>query len=156
MMVTRAALVFLVASLWTAAQAFEIEQPLADPALEARAAAINSDLRCLVCQNQSIAESNAELAKDLRRLVRERIAAGDTDEEVIRFMVARYGDFVLLSPPVKPTTYALWFAPPVILLLGAGILYAYLRRARRAAAGAPLSGAERQRLKVLLGDSESE
>jgi cytochrome c-type biogenesis protein CcmH len=155
-MVKHIALAFLVASLWTAAQAFEIEQPMADPEFEARAAAINSDLRCLVCQNQSIAESNAGLAKDLRRLVRERIAAGDTDEEVIRFMVTRYGDFVLLNPPVKPTTYALWFAPPIILLLGAGIVYVYLRRSRRTPAGAPLSEAERQRLKALLGDPESE
>ncbi len=97
---------------------------LKDPVLEARAREISKNLRCLVCQNQSIDESNAELAADIRRLVRERLVAGDTDQQVIQYMVDRYGDFVLLKPPFKPITYLLWFAP--VLLLGSAGLGGFL------------------------------
>nr|WP_232818493.1 cytochrome c-type biogenesis protein [Elioraea thermophila] len=124
---------------------------LPDPAQEARAREIGRGLRCLVCQNQSIDDSNAELARDLRRIVRERVAAGDTDEEVVRFVVDRYGEFVLLKPPVNAMTIALWASPAVLFGLGALSAWLYLRR-RRPAPGAPaeLSAEERARLKGLL------
>lgn len=124
---------------------------LPDPAQEARAREIGRGLRCLVCQNQSIDDSNAELARDLRRIVRERIAAGDTDEDVVRFVVDRYGEFVLLKPPLNAMTIALWASPAVLFGLGALSAWLYLRR-RRPAPGAPaeLSAEERARLKGLL------
>jgi cytochrome c-type biogenesis protein CcmH len=123
---------------------------LADPALEARAREISQELRCLVCQNQSIDDSNAGLAHDLRVLVRERLLAGDTNEQAIDYIHRRYGDFVLLRPPVKPATYALWFGPPAILLFGAGAAAALFRRRRTAAGPEPLTPEERQRLDQLL------
>jgi cytochrome c-type biogenesis protein CcmH len=103
---------------------------LADPVLETRARDISKNLRCLVCQNQSIDDSNAALARDLRIIVRERLAAGDSDTEVIDYVVARYGDFVLLKPPLKPVTYALWFGPVAIALAAAAAAAAFLRRRR--------------------------
>lgn len=151
----RAALITLFLVLGVGAgRADAVEERLADPALEARALEISRSLRCLVCQNQSIADSNADLAQDLRRLVRERVAAGEANEQVIAFMVERYGDFVLLKPPVKPKTYALWFGPAVVFLLGAGALVFYLRRApaRPGREEAPLSEAERRRIEALLHD----
>src|SRR5580658_5618092 len=100
------------------AWAVEPSERLADPALEARARAISRELRCLVCQNESIDESNADLAHDLRLLLRQRLAAGDTDRQAIDFIVNRYGDFVLLKPPVEPATYFLWFGPAALLIVG--------------------------------------
>ena len=129
---------------------------LADPALEARARDLTKQLRCLVCQNQSIDDSDADLARDLRRLVRERLRAGDTDEEVIAFMAARYGDFVLLRPPVRPGTYLLWFGPPLVLLAAGAGAALYLRRRRDGGDGGPpepLSPDERARLDALLAAS---
>jgi cytochrome c-type biogenesis protein CcmH len=135
-----------------AAPAVEADEMLADPALEARARALSKELRCLVCQNQSIDDSDADLARDLRLLVRERIEAGDSDEAVLRFVVERYGDFVLLRPPVKPSTYLLWAMPAI--LLGGAVLLAlafYRRRGRPAPAGdKPLTADERARLDELL------
>lgn len=129
---------------------------LADPALEARARAVSKELRCLVCQNQSIDDSDAELARDLRLLVRERVAAGDSNEEVVDYVVSRYGDFVLLKPPFKASTYLLWLGPAVILAIGlAAVAVFYRRRAKDAApsgASAALSDGERQRLARLLDD----
>ncbi|MGF1611844.1 MAG: cytochrome c-type biogenesis protein CcmH [Kiloniellales bacterium] len=133
------------------------DEMLDDPALEARARALSQNIRCLVCQNESIDSSNADLARDLRVLVRERLLAGDSDEEVEDYLVARYGDFVLLTPPVRPGTYLLWFGPFALLLLGAGALLLIVRRQRRgpAATGpAPLSVAERARLARLLDEGE--
>jgi len=101
----------------TSAWAVDPEEKLADPELEERAREISKGLRCLVCQNQSIDDSDAGLAKDLRILVRERLLAGDTNAEAQDHIVARYGDFVLLKPPVKPETYALWITPPLAVLL---------------------------------------
>jgi cytochrome c-type biogenesis protein CcmH len=127
---------------------------LADPVLEARARALSQELRCLVCQNQSIDDSGADLAHDLRVLVRERLAAGDSDRQVLQYLTSRYGDYVLLDPPVKPATYLLWFGPPGLLLLG-GLALALAQRRRRAAlasAPAPLSAAEQQRLARLLDE----
>ena len=124
---------------------------LRDPVLEARARHISQELRCLVCQNQSIDDSNAELARDLRVLVRERLAAGDTDAAVLRFVEARYGQFVLLRPRLSPHTALLWSAPLLLLLAAA---YVLIRRARSrppAPGAAPLSQAEQQRLESLLG-----
>ncbi len=121
------------------------------PALEARARAISKELRCLVCQNESIDESNADLAHDLRVLLRQRLMAGDTDQQAIDFIVKRYGDFVLLKPPVEPATYFLWFGPPAVLIVGAvGALLFVRRRNRVRAEPAPLSAQERQRIDVLL------
>ncbi|MSU91164.1 cytochrome c-type biogenesis protein CcmH [Rhodobacteraceae bacterium 2CG4] len=113
------------------ALAVEPDEILADPALEARAREISKDLRCVVCQNQDIDSSNAGVARDLRLLVRERLVAGDTDAEVIEFVRARYGDFVLLKPPFKPETYALWLTPAFLALFGTGIVIVVLRSGRK-------------------------
>ena len=143
----------LLLALVPAAGAVEPRERLADPALETRARALSKELRCLVCQNESIDDSNADLAHDLRVLLRERIAGGDSDGQVLQFLVSRYGDFVLLRPPVVPATYALWFGPPALLALGAVGAVLYLRRRRAAeAAPTPLTEAERQRLATLLRD----
>jgi cytochrome c-type biogenesis protein CcmH len=135
------ALLFI-ASAW-AAHAVEPDEILADPALEARARALTQDLRCVVCQNQSVDDSDAPLARDMRVLVRERIKAGDTDAQVRTFMIERYGKFVLLRPPVERDTLLLWFAPVAILGLGALAAWAYMRGlARQPATATPLSPAE--------------
>lgn len=128
---------------------------LADPALEARARELSLLLRCQVCQNQTIDDSNAPLATDLRKLVRERLVAGDSDQAVLDFMVQRYGDYVLMRPPVKPATWGLWFGPALVFLAAAGGLAVYLRRRRpvAVAAPAPLSPEEQRRLeRIVAGD----
>jgi cytochrome c-type biogenesis protein CcmH len=126
---------------------------LADPALESRARALSKEFRCLVCQNQSIDDSEADLAGDLRRVVRERLLAGDSDAEVIRFVADRFGDFVLLRPPFKTTTFMLWLSPAAMLAIGIGIVWIYLRRRRSATtATAPLTDAEKRRLEALAGE----
>ena len=134
------------------AYAVEPAELLADPALEARARALSQELRCLVCQNQSIDESNADLAHDLRMLLRQRLAAGDTDRQVLDYVVARYGVFVLLDPPFAPATYLLWLTPPA-LVLGAGIFLVVRARRRRPDPDLPaLSEEERDRAALLLGE----
>ncbi len=138
-----------------AAVAVEPDEILDDPVLEDRARDLSKDIRCLVCQNESIDSSNAELAKDLRVLVRERLVAGDSDQEVRDYLVERYGDFVLLNPPFKPQTYLLWFGPAAILLLGGLAVAAYFRQRRRdsgpALKSAPaLSAEEQKRLSEIL------
>jgi cytochrome c-type biogenesis protein CcmH len=130
--------------------ALDPREMLPDPAQEARARAIGKELRCLVCQNQSIDDSNADLARDLRVLVRERIAAGDSDDAVRRFVVARYGEYVLLTPPFNARTAVLWIGPGIVLLAALVGAAAYLRRRRVEAPPAPLSDAERKRLAKLL------
>lgn len=133
------------------AAAVEPNEMLKDPALEARAREISRELRCVVCQNESIDESEADLAHDLRVLVRERLVAGDSDQQVLQFVVDRYGDFVLLRPPVKPATYLLWASPAILLLIAAGISVVYLRRRRRGSTtAAPLTAEEQARLDALL------
>jgi cytochrome c-type biogenesis protein CcmH len=130
------------------------DEILADPVLEQRARGLARQLRCLVCQNQSIDDSDAELARDLRQLVRERLVAGDSDEQIIAFLTARYGDFVLLSPPVKPATWGLWFGPLALLLVAGGGIMVYLRRrGPREAAAPPLSAEERARLEALMSEA---
>ena len=143
----------LLACLLTLAPAHAVEpgEALADPALEARARDLSADLRCLVCQNQSIDDSHAPLARDLRLLVRERLKAGDTDEQVRDFLVQRYGDFILLKPPLRIGTILLWGAPLLVLALGGLGLAAAARRRRVVAPVAELSAEERARLDKLLG-----
>ena len=124
-------------------------QPMADdPVANARAVHLAEKLRCLVCQNQSIAESNAELAVDLKRQIREQIAAGRSEDEITGFMVDRYGDFVLYSPPVKLITLLLWFGPVTLLLVGLFVLLRNLRR--RGAVEAPLSEEQKRAAAALL------
>lgn len=137
------------------ALAVEPGERLADPALEVRARNLSKELRCLVCQNESIDESHADLAHDLRVLLRDRLKAGDSDAQAIQYIVNRYGDFVLLKPPVEPATYFLWFGPAAVLALAGVGTVAYLRR--RGARDAPLadlSEAERRRLAALLKEGE--
>lgn len=136
------------------AWAVEPGERLADPALEARARALGEQFRCLVCQNQSIDDSNADLAHDLRVLIRERIAAGDNDRQVIQFMVSRYGDFILLNPPMKPATYVLWLAPFALPIAGLGAVILYWRRRSRETSPppAPLTVEEQRRLARLLAE----
>ncbi len=126
-----------------------------DPLQQKRAVELEANLRCLVCQNQTIADSNAELAQDLRRQVREQIAAGRTDTEIVGYMVQRYGDFVLYNPPVKMTTILLWFGPFLLLVIGVFALWRYVRMRNRRAEPAPLSEEEHQRAGSLLGETHS-
>jgi cytochrome c-type biogenesis protein CcmH len=136
-----------------AAYAVDPDERLADPALEARARAISAELRCLVCQNQSIDDSNAPLARDLRLLVRERLSAGNTDAQVMRYVVDRYGEFVLLRPPFGLHTAILWLGPLGLL---AGVTVMLFRRARRrptaADATRPLTADEQRRVDDLLAE----
>ena len=127
--------------------------PLAeDPQLEARLVDISQELRCLVCQNESLASSHAELADDLRREVRDLIRSGKTDQEIKDFLVARYGDFVLYRPEVKPLTWVLWFGPFLLLLIAAVFLTVYLRQRRALTAPSALSDDDRARAEQLLKD----
>ena len=128
----------------------------ADPVAGKRLQGLYEELRCLVCQNQNIADSNAELAQDLRREIRGMIQAGKSDKEIIDFMVTRYGDFVLYRPPVKGITLLLWGGPIALLLLGLFALQRYLRqRARRMAEDRPLSAAETSRADALLKEGDT-
>lgn len=136
------------------AVAVEPSEQLKNPALEARAREISSGLRCLVCQNETIDESGASLAHDIRILLRERLTAGDTDEQAVKAIVDRYGEFVLLDPPVRPATYVLWFGPGVILLAGLLGGIAWLRRRAGTAEAAPLSPDERRRLDTILREAD--
>ena len=131
---------FLVIATATAALAVNPDEILADPALEARAREISTNLRCLVCQNQSIDDSDAELARDLRIIVRERLTAGDSDEAVVQYVVDRYGEFVLLNPVIAPHTILLWTAAPLILLAGGMVvLLGARRRSRQIEAADPVA-----------------
>ena len=148
-------LALLVCLLPVAAAWAKEAQPVAeDPELEKRVMALAEDLRCLVCQNESLAGSHAPLAEDLRQQIREQMRAGKTDQEIIAFMTERYGDFVLFRPPVKATTYLLWFGPFALLGVGVVVQYLYLKRRRKQqqAREEPLSEAERQRVEALLGE----
>ena len=132
--------------------AVEPTEMLKDPALEARARTIGQALRCVVCQNQSIDDSSAEVARDMRRAVRDRLTVGDSDDQVFAYMVARYGDYVLLRPPFKTSTLVLWLGGPLLLIVaGSALLIAARRRTRRTVTPPqPLSAEERQRLDALL------
>jgi len=124
---------------------------LPDPEQEARARALSREIRCQVCQNQSIDDSNAPLAADLRRIVRERIVAGDSDPAINEFLVRRFGDNVLMRPPVRPDTWPLWFGPAVILVVASLGLLVFLRRRPAVPAAAPLAADEERRLAELIG-----
>jgi cytochrome c-type biogenesis protein CcmH len=136
----------------TPVHAVQPDEMLADPALEARARALSEGLRCLVCRNESIDESHAPFARDLRLLVRERLVAGDTDAEVLEFLVARFGEYVLLRPTAQGANLILWLAAPAMLVAGGAVAAVYLRR--RATASAPaeagLSPDEEAHLKAIL------
>ena len=126
------------------------DEMLKDPKQEQRARDLGRELRCLVCQNQSIDDSDAELARDLRVLVRERIQKGDNDEAVMQFLIDRYGDFVTLKPPVKPATYLLWFGPPVLFVLSFFSALMYYRRRKEDRPQQDLSPEEERKFKKLL------
>lgn len=152
----RLALIFLVVCFTSAALAVEPDEKLQDAALEARARALTAELRCVVCQNESVDASNAPLAKDIRVLVRERIQAGDSDEEVRDYIVARYGEYVLLRPPLSAHTALLWFGPVVLLVGGLALAFFYVRRLNRAPrAAAPLSAAEEDAVKRIIEDERA-
>lgn len=139
--------------LWaTPVFAVEPGEILDDPVLEERARELSKGLRCLVCRNESIDESNAELAKDLRVLVRERLVEGDSDDEVLEFVVARYGEYVLLSPPASGSTLILWAAGPILFLLALGVALQFVRSQRRAATPDALNDAENARLRDILDE----
>lgn len=151
-------LLVVLTTLWLALPAFAVnpDEMLADPALEARARAISEGLRCLVCQNESIDDSDADLAHEIRVLVRERLTAGDSDDQVRQYLVDRYGEFVLLKPVFAWHTLLLWAAAPAVLLAGVIVLAAGIRRKRRLAAPAlgeaALSEAEQKALEDLGND----
>jgi len=145
------AAVLLVAVAGPPVDAVEPSERLADQALEARARTLSKELRCLVCQNQSIDESNADLAHDLRLLLRQRLVAGDTDRQVLDYIAARYGVFVLLDPPFAPLTWLLWLTPPVLVLGGGGLLLLRARHRRPDPAVSDLTRDERARAALLLG-----
>ncbi|SFI40013.1 cytochrome c-type biogenesis protein [Albimonas pacifica] len=135
-----------------AAPAVQPDEVLADPALEARARALSAEIRCLVCRSESIDESNADLARDLRVLVRERLVAGDSDAEVKAYLVERYGEYVLLKPTFSAGNAVLWFGGPALLIGGGVLAFFWIRRARpeAAATAAPLSAEEKARLDALM------
>jgi cytochrome c-type biogenesis protein CcmH len=137
------------------ARAVTPDEQLQDPKLEARARALSQELRCLVCQNQSIDDSAAPLAHDLRVILRERLAAGDTDAQAKAYLVRRYGDFVLLRPPFQADTWALWLGPPAVLLLGGAGVALYMR-GRSRASEAPLSASDEAAAERLMRSGEGD
>lgn len=143
------AAVVLALALAGGARAVEPDEMLKDPAQEARAEAIGKQLRCPVCKTESIEESDADFTKDLRKLVREQVAAGKTDQQVLDYMHSRYGDFILLKPPFKPSTWVLWLAPPAILVLGGVFALLMIRRRPVTAEAAPLTEAEKAEVEAL-------
>ncbi len=150
-MLRLASTLLALALLSASARAIEPGEALKDPALEARARTLSAELRCLVCQNQSIDDSQAPLAKDLRLLVRERLTAGDSDAQVLDYLTARYGDFVLLKPPFRAGTLLLWGTPLLVLLAGlGGLIVAQRRRASDSSPQTPLSSGESEALGRLL------
>lgn len=144
------ALIFLVSPGW----AKEAAPVAEDPEIERRMIALSEDLRCLVCQNESLAGSRADFANDLRREIREQMKANKSDKEIVDFLVARYGDFVLYNPPVKPTTIFLWFGPFIFLIIGAVILFVYLKRRRSQIEEPVLSEQQRKQAEALLKESK--
>lgn len=138
----------------SASWAADIPMQFNDPAQAARYEALLAELRCLVCQNQSLADSNADLAQDLRHEVYRMVRSGEDDEKIIGFLVARYGDFVLYRPRVKPVTYLLWFGPAILLLIGAFVVVRFIRR-RGAQVNTSFTEQEQQRITALLDPSET-
>ena len=151
----RALLLALALLVAAPAQAVQPDEMLADPALEARAREISKELRCLVCQNESLSASRASLAVDLRDQIRERMRKGETDQQIVDYLVSRYGDFVLYRPPFKATTLLLWLGPLVLLAAGFALLFRRMMR-RSAAPATELSDTERARARALLSDDHGE
>ncbi|MFN2532303.1 MAG: cytochrome c-type biogenesis protein CcmH [Pyrinomonadaceae bacterium] len=149
-------LLLLIGSAGIVANAKEARPDTDDATTEARLKKLSQELRCLVCQNETLADSRADLAEDLRREIREQIKAGKSDQEIVAFLTQRYGDFVLYRPPVKPTTYLLWFGPFILLLVGLTILFRYVKQRRDAIPQGPLSIEERRRAEELLRASGNE
>lgn len=145
------ALLFVLLLLAAPAFAVQPDEILADPVLEARAREITAELRCVVCRNESVDDSNAEIARDIRLMVRERLVAGDSDAETIDYMVERFGEFILLNPRATGANLVLWLSGPLLLLAGLGIATITLRRRRPGAA--PLSDAEQARIRELLDET---
>lgn len=145
-------LILILCLLATPLFAVQPEEMLDDPVLEQRARGLSKGLRCLVCRNESIDESHADLAKDLRLLVRERLVAGDTDAQAIKFIVDRYGEYVLLKPTMSGSNLALWIAGPAMLVVALGIAWLYVRRRSKPEGGEDLSAGEQARLKEIMGE----
>ena len=142
--------VLLLLTLSVSASAKEAQPSAADPVLEERVMNLSKELRCLVCQNETLADSRADLAVDLRGQIREQMQAGKSDKEIVTYLTQRYGKFILYNPPIDPTTYLLWFGPFALLLAGLAILFRYLKRRRELIVDQPLSAAERLRAETLL------
>ena len=147
----------IVLALWLpfVAMANEAKPVAEDPVTEQRMIKLSENLRCLVCQNESLAGSRAELAQDLRQEIREQMRAGKSDEQVVDYLTQRYGDFVLYKPPVKPLTWLLWFGPFALLIGAVGGLYAYIQRRGNRPVDEPLSEEEKKRVAALLGNGRS-
>ena len=146
----RIAFLLLISLCFAGAMLAKDAQPNEDPQIEQRMKHLTEQLRCLVCQNETLADSRADLAEDLRKQIREQIKAGKSDQEIIAYLTARYGDFVLYNPPVKTTTYLLWFGPFVFLAGGPVVFYRYLGRRRRMIKESPLSADEHKRAEDIL------
>ena len=144
-------IVMLIPSLVWAKEALPVAEDLE---VEKRMLALTMDLRCLVCQNESIADSRADFSNDMRREIRQKIKENKSDEEIIQFLVDRYGDFVLYNPPIKPTTIMLWFGPILLFVIGFISLLTYLKRRREQIEEVPLSEAEQKKAEVLLGEKK--
>ena len=151
----RAALLLtLIACFSFAIVAKEAEPSAPDPVLEERVMNLSRELRCLVCQNETLADSRADLANDLRLQIREQMQAGKTDKEIVAYLTERYGKFILYNPPVDPTTYLLWFGPFIFLLAGLAFLFRYLKQRRDLITEQPLSADERRRAEALLKSAQ--
>ena len=149
-MKSRIYLIVFLLSLALSASAKEAQPLAADPLLEERVMKLSKELRCLVCQNETLADSRADLAEDLRGQIREQMRAGKSDKEIIAYLTQRYGKFILYNPPIDPTTYLLWFGPFVLLLAGLFVLFRYVKQRRELINDQPLSADERQRAETLL------
>ena len=143
-------LLLIVASLPGFGLAKEAQPASDDPALEERVMNLSRELRCLVCQNETLADSRADLAEDLRNQIREQMKAGKSDKQIVAYLTQRYGKFILYNPPIDPTTYLLWFGPFVLLLAGLFVLFRFVKQRRELITDQPLSTDERQRAEDLL------
>lgn len=147
-------ILFLVLIIPSAGWSKEAVPVAEDPVIEKRMLALTMDLRCLVCQNESIADSRADFSNDIRREIREQIKANKTDQEIVQFLVDRYGDFVLYNPPMKPTTILLWFGPVILFIIGLGSLIVYLKRRRVQIEDVSLSPVQLERAEALLNENK--
>ena len=156
-LLSRILLSFILLTFVPATSLAQLRRPVSndppDPAVEQRLTKLSQELRCLVCQNETLADSRADLAEDLREEIRVQIRAGKSDQEIVAFLTQRYGDFILYRPPVRPKTYLLWFGPFVLMLAGLAILFRYVKRRRDLIEEPPLSNADRQRAEELLSTS---